>query len=567
MNKPKIRTILLGCLAANPGLTVLLAVSIVSSIVLELLPPLLLGHAIDILTDNVMLTAGLCFGYFGLSAAAGVCRAAREALVTAVGGKMTHALRSAMSRKLSRLPAGEFVTGTSGSIAARFTSDADAFEEMFSSGIVSLLTDLGTVVGMTVVIFTKSPGLGMILIVVLPLLFLFTRRIQKAMLSAHEQNRREIAKVAGFLPETVSNIRTIHVFNSERFAEKRYDKVISESYAAIEKTNFYDAIYSPVILSTSAAVIGVMMTLAGRQGPFLELFGITVGTAVTVISYVGKIFSPLESIGMEIQTIQSAAAGIRRIREYLALPEREVPAESPAEAAYKEKPQMTGAVPAGQKGPVISLRDVSFSYDGKTPVLSHFSMMVEKGERVVLRGRTGAGKSTVFGLVLGLYTPTSGSVTLAGRNPAALKPEEKRQLYGCVEQSFHPVMGTFRDQITLGDNGISDSQCSRALAVVGLSPLAAHLDEPFAPERLSHGQHQLLAIARAIVTNPPILLLDEITSGLDSATEKTVMEALRRAASGRTVLSVSHRALAGSGERVVFVGSAETEMAPGTAVE
>lgn len=555
MKNNKIRSVLLGALAANLGLTVLLSVSIVSSIILELLPPLLLGRAVDSLTADRMLTAGLCFGYFALTAAAGVCRAVREGLVTAVGEKMTHALRSAMSRKLSRLPAEVFTTDTSGSIAARFTSDADAFEEMFSSGIVSLFTDLGTVVGMTVVIFTKSPGLGLILLVVLPLLFVFTRQIQKRMLAAHGENRRAIAKVTGFLPETLSNIRTIHVFNSERFAEEKYDKVIGESFAAIEKTNFYDAVYSPVILTTSAAVIGIMMTLAGRQGPFLALFGITVGTAVTVISYVGKIFSPLESIGMEIQTIQSAAAGIRRIREYLALPER----ESPAKEVLQEKPQTAGTAPAARKEPVIALHDVSFSYDGKTPVLSHFSMIVEKGERVVLRGRTGAGKSTVFRLVLGLYTPQEGSVRLAGRNPAALLPEEKRKLYGCVEQSFRPVLGSFRDQITLGSTGITDAQCSRALSVVGLSPLEAHLDEPFAPERLSHGQHQLLAIARAIVTDPPVLLLDEITSGLDSATEKTVMEALQRAAAGRTVLSVSHRALAGSGERVVFVGQKETD--------
>lgn len=555
MKNNKIRSVLLGALAANLGLTVLLSVSIVSSIILELLPPLLLGRAVDSLTADRMLTAGLCFGYFALTAAAGVCRAVREGLVTAVGEKMTHALRSAMSRKLSRLPAEVFTTDTSGSIAARFTSDADAFEEMFSSGIVSLFTDLGTVVGMTVVIFTKSPGLGLILLVVLPLLFVFTRQIQKRMLAAHGENRRAIAKVTGFLPETLSNIRTIHVFNSERFAEEKYDKVIGESFAAIEKTNFYDAVYSPVILTISAAVIGIMMTLAGRQGPFLALFGITVGTAVTVISYVGKIFSPLESIGMEIQTIQSAAAGIRRIRGFLALPER----ESPAKEALQEKPQTAGTAPAARKEPVIALHDVSFSYDGKTPVLSHFSMIVEKGERVVLRGRTGAGKSTVFRLVLGLYTPQEGSVRLAGRNPAALLPEEKRKLYGCVEQSFRPVLGSFRDQITLGSTGITDAQCSRALSVVGLSPLEAHLDEPFAPERLSHGQHQLLAIARAIVTDPPVLLLDEITSGLDSATEKTVMEALQRAAAGRTVLSVSHRALAGSGERVVFVGQKETD--------
>ncbi|MGI5989709.1 MAG: ABC transporter ATP-binding protein [Lachnospiraceae bacterium] len=546
----QIRYILAGCLRRHMLLTILLVLAIIASVILELFPALILGQAVDSLTDNKMISAALCFGYFGVTAAAGVCKSVREGLVTAVGEKLTHALRSAMSRKLSRLPASVFTDSTSGSISARFTSDADAFEAMFSSGIVSLFSDLGTVVGMTFVIFTKSLGLGLILLVVLPLLFVFTRVIQKRMLAAHTQNRRAVAKVTGFLPETVANIRTIHVFNSERFAERKYDEVIGESFAAIEKTNFYDAFYSPVILTTSAAVIGVMMTLAGLQGPFLALFGITVGTAVTVISYVGQIFKPLESIGMEIQTIQSAAAGIKRIREYLALPEKE-----PEEEAQGQRQAQEAS--GGEDDAVISLKDVSFSYDGKQNVLSHFSMEVKKGERVVLTGRTGAGKSTVFRLVLGLYTPQEGEVRLAGRDPARLPQAEKRSLYGCVEQTFRSVQGTIMDQITLGNPDITREACSRALELVGLGSLISHLDDPYSEELLSHGQHQLLLIARAVVCDPPILLLDEITSGLDSATEKTVMEALRRASQGRTVLSVSHRLMADSTDRIVPVGKTD----------
>ena len=560
MNQNKISSILLSCLRKHLLLTGFLIFSILLSVILELLPPLLLGTAVDALTQDKMISLGLCLGYFGLTAASGVCKAVREGLVTAVGEKLTHALRSAMSRKLTRLPVSVFTDSTSGSLSARFTSDADAFEEMFSSGIVSLFSDLGTVVGMIVVIFTKSLGLGLILLVVLPLLYWFTRVIQKRMLAAHTENRKAIAKVTGFLPETVSNIRTIHNFNAERFAEHKYDEVIGESFAAIEKTNLYDAFYSPVILTTSAAVIAVMMTLAGQQGPFLALFGITVGTAVTVISYVGKIFTPLESIGMEIQTIQSAAAGIRRIREYMALPERVMPKEDMAGETGREKaaasPEGCAAREDAEGAPVISLRDVSFSYDGKQKVLSHFNMEVQKGERVCLMGRTGAGKSTVFRLVLGLYSPQKGEVLLAGQNPALLPQRKKRQLYGCVEQSFFPVEGTFMDQITLGDPDISREACCRALSLVGLEGLTGHLDEPYSEDALSHGQHQLLSIARAVVTDPPILFLDEITSGLDSATEKNVLEALRRASQGRTVLSVSHRMLADSTDRIVTVGGA-----------
>lgn len=559
-------------LKRNAGLSLLLLAAVVSSILLELLPPLLLGRAVDELTKGVMLSMALVFGYWGLSAAAGILKAAREGLVVAVGEKITHALRSAMSAKLERLPASVFTDSTSGALTARFTSDADAFEQMFSSGIVSLITDLGTVVGMAIVIFQKSLGLGLILLIVLPLLFFFTRHVQKRTLAAHTDNRKAVAKASGFLPETIGNIRSLHVYNAEKFAEQKYDAVLNESFDAIEKTNFYDALYSPVILTVSAAVVAVMMTLAGLQGPFLALFGISVGTAVTVISYVGKIFSPLESIGMEIQTIQAAAAGIARIKDFLNLPERaERKTEKNAGSKKSDRKAKSGAsgdvvtdraggtsgttAPLVISDPAIEVKHVSFAYEAGQPVLEDFSMQVHRGERVVLKGRTGAGKSTVFRLVLGLYRPDAGTVRLNEQDPAALPEQEKRRLYGCVEQKFSLVTGNLRDQITLGDENISDEACAKALETVGLNELSTRLSEPYREEMLSHGQKQLLLIARAIVKDPPILLLDEITSGLDAQTEQNVMKALERAAAGRTVLSVSHRLLAGSDQRAVPVES------------
>lgn len=377
-------------------------------------------------------------------------------------------------------------------------------------------------IGMVIVIFMKSPGLGLILCIVLPLLYAFTRFVQKRILTAHSENRKATADAAGILPETSACIRSIHVYNAEDFAKNRYDHVIARSFEAIEKTNLYDAFYSPVILTCSSAVIAVMMGLAAQQGRYLDLFGIGVGTAVTVINYVNKIFTPLDSIGKEIQTIQSAMAGIGRIRAFLNMPE------------------MTEPTPAHSKD-VISLNNVTFSYDGKKNILFHYSRDIHKGEHAVLMGRTGAGKSTIFRLVLGLYEPQEGTVTLNGTNPRTISDKEKRSVFACVEQQFHAVPGTVKDQITIGNTDITDEACTKALTLTGLQELIPHLHEPYRENLLSHGQNQLLSIARAIVTDPGILLLDEMTAGLDARTEQQIMEALDRASEGRTVLSISHR--------------------------
>lgn len=503
---------------------------IVLSIILEVVPPLILAKAVDALTGNRMISLALVLGYFALLALSGLADALREALIVAVGEGLTHALRSAMMAKLHRLPAAYFTEHDAGQIASVQVNDVDAIEDMFSSGIVSMFSDLGTVVATLAVIFTKSTGLGILLLIALPLLSLFTARVQKKMRAAHIENRKATAKASGILPETMHIIRSLHVYRAEKFAEKRYDKAIQHSFQAIERTNFYDAVYSPVILTVSAAVIGVMMSLSGQSGAFRNFFGMSVGTAVALIAYVNSIFTPLSSIGMEIQTVQSAAAGWKRVQTFLNEEERpQVPAENPRADA-----------PA-----VISVQNVSFSYDGTAPVLRHLSLQVKKGEFVTLTGRTGAGKSTLFKLLLGLYEPDEGRIAVQGVAPQAFSDADRRKTICCVEQKVTPVPGTIRDQVTLGNQAFSDDAVWHALDVAGLratvAALPERLDTVYRDTIFSQGQRQLLMISRAVVSDPAILLLDEITAGLDSATEKMVIEALEKASEKRTVLSISHR--------------------------
>lgn len=517
---------------------------VAASVAASLLPPLLLARVIDRLTAGLPLPFLVVLLYFGSLALEGVLTSAQESLLVLFGQRMTHALRSEMSRKLSRLPAGTLAEQNPGEVAARFSGDVDTVEALFTSGIISMAADACRIVSIMGVIAVKNTGLALILLLVLPLFAVFTRYVQKRMLAAQLDNRRAVAAVSGQVPETLHNIRTIRALGLEDYMERRYDRCIGDSYAAMERTNFYDAVYSPVVLLLNAAVVGIVMLLsASGNAQLLTLFGMSVGTSVAVINYISRIFAPIESLGMEIQIIQSAMAGVRRIDAFLDQPERTIP-PARREAARGD----------------VEFAHVTFGY-GERHVLKDFSMTVKQGEQVTLVGRTGAGKSTVFKLLLGLYQPETGTVTIGGVNVGDITDRERRTCIGCVEQHFSRVPGTVLEQITLGDPQITREMARDAAALAGIDAAIRALPEGYdtvcTEGIFSQGEWQLLAIARAAAADPAVLLLDEITANLDAETEARVLEALRRASAGRTVLSVSHRVYENLGGRTIEIRTRE----------
>lgn len=530
--------------ASHRLLTVGTVLCVAASVAASLLPPLLLARVIDRLTAGLPLSFLVVLLYFGSLALEGVLTSAQESLLVLFGQRMTHALRSEMSRKLGRLPAGTLAEQNPGEVAARFSGDVDTVEALFTSGIISMAADACRIVSIMGVIAVKNTGLALILLLVLPLFAVFTRYVQKRMLAAQLDNRRAVAAVSGQVPETLHNIRTIRALGLEDYMERRYDRCIGDGYAAMERTNFYDAVYSPVVLLLNAAVVGIVMLLsASGNAQLLTLFGMSVGTSVAVINYISRIFAPIESLGMEIQTIQSAMAGVRRIDAFLDQPERTIP-PARREAARGD----------------VEFAHVTFGY-GERHVLKDFSMTVKQGEQVTLVGRTGAGKSTVFKLLLGLYQPESGTVTIGGVKVGDITDRERRICIGCVEQHFSRVPGTVLEQITLEDPQITGEMARDAAALAGIDAAIRALPEGYdtvcTEGIFSQGEWQLLSIARAAAADPAVLLLDEITANLDAETEARVLEALRRASAGRTVLSVSHRIYEDLGGRTIEIRTRE----------
>lgn len=265
------------------------------------------------------------------------------------------------------------------------------------------------------------------------------------------------------------------------------------------------------------------------------------GTAVAVINYISQIFAPVESLGMEIQTIQSAIAGVHRINEFFEMDELSV---------KKDSYIADNTAMEADSDVIVDFNNVTFAYDDKN-VVENLSFSVKEGEQVTLSGRTGTGKSTIFKLLLGLYEPDKGSVSIAGQKATAIPDIEKRRIYGYVEQTFHMVPGIVKDQITLYDVSITDEDVIEAAKAAGIHDAIMELDNGYdticKPEDFSQGQWQLLSIARAAAAKPELLLLDEITANLDADTEKNVLDALNRVSKNRTVISISHRTNARTG--------------------
>ena len=541
-NVKNVRSVIRQTVTGYAGLSLGILLAVAGAIVTALLPPWILGSIVDTITTGNTVPVALVILYFAFTVLTGLTESLREGLLTVFGQKITHALRSSMMEKYTNLTAGELTKQEPGTIVSRFVGDVDTVENLFTSGIISMFADACKIISILVVIWLKNRGLAIVLLVLLPFLYWFTRTVQKNMLKAQIENRCAVGRASGHVPETLHNIRTIHTLGKERYMEQRYDEYIAESYRAVDRTNFYDAIYSPVILILNAIVVAVVMLFsASGNAKVLTLFGMSAGTAVAVINYISQIFTPVESLGMEIQTIQSAVAGVHRINEFYAL--EELP---------ERVRNLETSVAIAQETPFVELQNVTFAYeDDSRKILHHLSFKVYPGEQVTLSGRTGAGKSTVFKLLLGLYQPGEGKVLIQGRDAFQIPEHEKRSLYGYVEQTFHRVPGTVKDQITLYDDSFTMEEVRGAARIAGLDATIEQLekgyDTPCTQEIFSQGQWQLLSIARAAVAKPKLLLLDEITANLDAQTEEEVLQALKRASEGRTVISISHRVNAETG--------------------
>lgn len=519
----------------NICITVILAITICGVVVTSLIPPQILKYIIDhnLVPKSSDKLLVLAIAYIVVLFFICIFDFVKEAILTILGQKITKEIRSEMMEKLERINAMFFSTNSSGAIVSRFTNDVDAINSLFTSGIIGMIIDCFKLIGIVISIWMFSSKLAIVTLLLLPVIYGITRAFQNRMLKAQIENRILIGRVNNHISESLKNIQMIKSYSKESYMEENYKKYLLDNYKTVEKVNFYDSVYSPFIQLTRATLIAFMVVLSSKQ---LNYLGISLGMVAASIELISNLFAPIESLGMELQNIQKALSGIKRVNDFYSETEDDL---------KNDKLRAEDIIP-NREELRLSFNNISFQYEEGADILQNINLNLEPKEKVTFVGRTGVGKTTLFKLIMGLLKPTKGSITINGIDVYDIPNSEKRRIFGYVDQSFHMIKGTVADQISLKDERIKREQIEKALDFVGLTEyveaLESGLDTKITSDTLfSQGQKQLLAIARAVVTNPPILLLDEITANLDSITEEKIVSVLQKASKCYTILSISHR--------------------------
>jgi len=503
---------------------------------LELIPPLIMKQVVD-----QHLTPGnpeglwlLAFAY--LLAVAGVqglsFLSSYLTALTAQGALKE--LRVRLYRHLQYLRLSYFDQTPLGDTISRCTADIDTLDTLFSSGVAGLVEDLVGLITVSIAMIVLSPMLAVISALVVPPLLLVTNAFRKRIRNAERRNRQAVGMMNTHLQETFGGLEVIRAFDRSAAFTIRFRQILKQRLDAYNEAAKYSALYSPIMQMLMAAAIALLLW-SGAKGTLSGL-SISVGTLTAFVLLFKNFFDPITALGEEWQTVQSALSGAERIFQVLDLPR-------------ETKEILEPSMPGRSEGIVVS--HLTFGYFPDRPILRDVSFHVRTGEHVALVGRTGAGKSSIVHLLGGLYAPWQGGVHVAGLDPLQIPEEDRRQIIGVVPQAVQLFSGSVRDNLTLGDSHVSTGEMVNAAITAGADVFIRSLPQEYDTSinsgpggvQLSSGQRQLLSLARALVWNPSVLLFDEATSAIDSASEASFRQALEQesAQHRRSILTVAHR--------------------------
>ena len=539
-------------IAPRSGLLLGAVVGLVTSAGLSLVPPLVMRRLID---DNLTLgryqgLGTLALQYLGATAGVYLLDFGTTYLTALAAQAALHDLRVRLFAHLMRLPIAYYDRTPLGEVISRCTADLDTISSLFSSGIIGLLTQAVRLGATFVAMLALSPVLSVVMLLVLPALYAITRAFQIRMRDAERAVRRSVGRLNAQLQESLMGVEVLRAFHWESRSVQRFRRALHGNLQVSDRSIALGAIYSPLMNILEAVIVAALFWLAAS--PVLIRADVSLGTLTAFILLFMQFFEPIISIGNEWQAVQSAMAGLERVLEVLALRTDEPSAQEPAGERVAQATQTASRDLTGD-GPLVRVERLTFGYFPGEAILSEISFEVWPGEHIAIVGRTGAGKSSLFHLLGGLYLPWAGSIGLVGRRPQDMDDMERRATLGLVPQVVQLFGGTVVDNLTLGDETITQDAIEEAAVVAGADALISALPQGFKTPlsaagrgtgaQLSAGQQQLLALTRALVARPRILLLDEATSAIDGETEAAFRRALNAHLShdGGAVLTIAHR--------------------------
>ncbi|HYL38113.1 MAG TPA: ABC transporter ATP-binding protein, partial [Bryobacteraceae bacterium] len=459
-----------------------------------------------------------------------LCDFGEQYLMQAIGQKAMFDLRRQLMAHLQRLDLAYYDRNPVGRLVTRLTTDVDALNELFSSGLLMILGDvlmLSIVVG---VMLKLSPGMTGVLLAVMPLVVLVTVRFRRSVQQSYRRIRVAIARINSYLQEHVNGIAVLQLFNREDRSRAEFERINRDHMEAFKDAITAYGWFYPWVEFLGMLALALLLAYGGFR---IRSGALTLGVLVAFFQYGLRFFRPIQDLSDKYNILQSAMAASERVFKLLDTP---VGIQSPAQP----KPLPRG--PAA-----IEFDHVWFAYKDEDWVLSDVSFRIEPGETIAVVGHTGAGKTTLTSLLLRFYEVQRGHIRIGGTDIREFDLEELRRNFGVVLQDPHLFTGTVASNIRLGTSGISDQQMDEAAEQVNLLDFIHTLPERFAqPVRergngYSTGQKQLISFARALAHNPRFLILDEATSSVDTETEFRIRDALARLVEGRTSIVIAHR--------------------------
>jgi ATP-binding cassette subfamily B protein len=449
-------------------------------------------------------------------------------LMNLMGQYIMYDLRKEIFSHLQRLDVQFFDRNPVGRLMTRVTTDVDALNEMFTAGFVAIFGDIFVLVGIVGVLFWMNWRMALVLFSITPFILVVSMWFRRGARKTYRQVRARIAAINAFLQEHISGMATVQLFNREEREAEKFDELNARHRDANVDSIFYYAVFYPVIELIQSIGIALIVWYGGGQ---VLRSMLSVGALIAFFQYAQRFYEPISDLSEKYNILQAAMAASERVFKLLDTPVR-IRDEGKLEIDQFDS---------------IEFRNVSFAYNDEEWVLKNVSFRVERGDRVALVGHTGAGKTTVTALLLRFYEPQRGEILINGVDIRRYSLESLRALYAIVQQDFFLFTGTVSRNISLGDPDIAPQAVREAALRVQASRFIERLPETYdaqVRERgagFSVGEKQLLSFARALAFNPPVLILDEATSSIDTETERLIQEAIHTLMTGRTSIVIAHR--------------------------